>query len=375
MIRKFFFAIVSLCCTVASFATELDVNDPKADPSAVVLVGNARFTILTSRLVRMEWSDDGVFEDNATLTFVNRRLLVPDFKVSESKSRVVIKTSDLTLTYRPDGKFTSDNLKVEFLFGGKKVLWTPGMEDDQNLMGTTRTLDGCNGSKLGKEPMEKGILSRSGWSVVDDSHTHILVPVDSHWNEWVSVRPEGDRQDLYIFAYGHDYKQALADYAKVAGPSPMPPKYTFGYWWSRYWQYSDNEFRDLVANLRSVGIPIDVLIVDMDWHETWGLRKHKPAKDDYGQRIGWTGYTWQNELFPSPSNFLKWTEKEGLKVALNLHPASGVEPYEKRTFCSRLWLGSTRRSTFQDVRAEVGGFIFQDRAGAYGGRWCRFLVA
>ena len=329
MIKKFFFAIVSLCCTVASFATELDVNDPKADPSAVVLVGNARFTILTSRLVRMEWSDDGVFEDNATLTFVNRRLLVPDFKVAESKSRVVIKTSDLTLTYRPDGKFTSDNLKVEFLLGGKKVLWTPGMEDDQNLMGTTRTLDGCNGSKLGKEPMEKGILSRSGWSVVDDSHTHILVPVDSHWNEWVSVRPEGDRQDLYIFAYGHDYKQALADYAKVAGSSPMPPKYTFGYWWSRYWQYSDNEFRDLVANLRSVGIPIDVLIVDMDWHETWGLRKHKPAKDDYGQRIGWTGYTWQNELFPSPSNFLKWTEKEGLKVALNLHPASGVEPYEK----------------------------------------------
>ena len=32
--------------------------------------------------------------------------------------------------------------------------------------------------------------------------------------------------------------------------------------------------------------------------------------------------------FPSPSNFLEWTEKEELKVALNLHPASGVEPFE-----------------------------------------------
>ncbi len=328
MIRKIFIAIVLLSCTIASFAAESDLNEPKADSSAEVVAGNARFTVLTSRLVRMEWSEDGKFEDNATLTFVNRRMPVPEFKVSRSKSKIVIRTSDLTLTYKPDGKFTAENLKVEFLLGGKKVLWTPGVEDDQNLMGTTRTLDGCDGDKLGKEPMEQGIVSRSGWSIVDDSKTHLLVPVDSHWKEWVSVRPEGERQDLYIFAYGHDYKAALADYAKVAGRSPMPPKYTFGYWWSRYWQYSDNEFRDLVNNLRSVDIPIDVLIVDMDWHETWGLRKKNPAKDAYGQRIGWTGYTWQEQLFPSPSNFLKWTEREDLKVALNLHPASGVEPFE-----------------------------------------------
>ncbi len=330
MVRKLFFAIVLLSCAIASFAAESNVSDPKADPSAVVIAGNARFTVLTSRLVRMEWSENGVFEDNATLTFVNRRLQVPDFKVTKSKSKVVIKTSDLTLTYKPEGMFDSENLKVEFVLGGKKVLWTPGMEDDQNLMGTTRTLDGCDGDKLGKEPMEQGIVSRSGWSVVDDSSNHLLVPVDSHWKEWVSVRPEGERQDLYIFAYGHDYKGALSDYAKVAGRSPMPPKYTFGYWWSRYWQYSDNEFRDLVNNLRSVDIPIDVLIVDMDWHETWGLRKKNPAKDAYGQRIGWTGYTWQEQLFPSPVNFLEWTETEDLKVALNLHPASGIEPFEQQ---------------------------------------------
>ena len=235
MVRKLFFAIVLFSCTIASFAAESNISDPKADPAAVVIAGNVRFTVLTSRLVRMEWIEYGVFEDNATLTFVNRRLQVPDFKVTKSKSKVVIKTSDLTLTYKPEGMFDSENLKVEFVLGGKKVLWTPGMEDDQNLMGTTRTLDGCDGDKLGKEPMEQGIVSRSGWSVVDDSSNHLLVPVDSHWKEWVSVRPEGERQDLYIFAYGHDYKGALSDYAKVAGRSPMPPKYTFGYWWSRYW--------------------------------------------------------------------------------------------------------------------------------------------
>ena len=308
-------------------ATE-KVNDPKADDAAVVVAGNARFTVLTPQMIRMEWSEDGVFEDRATLTFVNRKLDVPQFKVKRSSGKVTIKTSAVTVTYKITGRFTDDNLKAEFKMGDKKVLWMPSFEDTLNLMGTTRTLDKCDGNKLGREPMEKGLLSRSGWAVVDDSRRHILTPVESHWKEWVECRPEGDRQDLYLFAYGHDYKQALADYSKVAGRSPMPPKYTFGYWWSRYWQYSDNEFRDLVANIRSVGIPIDVLIVDMDWHETWGLRKKNSPKDEYGQRIGWTGYTWQKELFPSPKNFLEWTEREELKVALNLHPASGIQPYE-----------------------------------------------
>ena len=321
--KRFLALLTALACTLSPAIAD----NPKADAKAVVTSGNARFTVLTPQLIRMEWSADGQFEDRATLTFVNRETPVPEFKVRESKSKLTITTPALTLTYLKNGKFSDKNLKAVFTLNGKEVVWTPGMENPQNLLGTTRTLDGADGSKL-KEPMEQGILSRAGWSLIDDSQRHVLTPDGSEWEEWVEARPEGDRQDLYLFAYGHDYKQALADYALVAGRAPMPPKYTLGYWWSRYWQYSDNEFVDLVNKLKSMDVPIDVLIVDMDWHETWGLRKSNSPKDEYGQRIGWTGYTWQKELFPSPTNFLKWTENEELKVALNLHPASGIQPYE-----------------------------------------------
>ena len=321
--KRFLALLTALACTLSPAIAD----NPKADAKAVVTSGNARFTVLTPQLIRMEWSADGQFEDRATLTFVNRETPVPEFKVRESKSKLTITTPALTLTYLKNGKFSDKNLKAVFTLNGKEVVWTPGMENPQNLLGTTRTLDGADGSKL-KEPMEQGILSRAGWSLIDDSQRHVLTPDGSEWEEWVEARPEGDRQDLYLFAYGHDYKQALADYALVAGRAPMPPKYTLGYWWSRYWQYSDNEFVDLVNKLKSMDVPIDVLIVDMDWHETWGLRKSNSPKDEYGQRIGWTGYTWQKELFPSPANFLKWTENEELKVALNLHPASGIQPYE-----------------------------------------------
>ena len=321
--KRIFALLTALVCALSPAIAD----NPKADARAVVTSGNARFTVLTPQLIRIEWSADGQFEDRATLTFVNRETPVPEFKVRESKSKLTITTPALTLTYLKNGKFSDKNLKAVFTLNGRKVVWTPGMENPQNLLGTTRTLDGADGSKL-KEPMEQGILSRAGWSLIDDSQRHVLTPDASAWEEWVEARPEGDRQDLYLFAYGHDYKQALADYALVAGRAPMPPKYTLGYWWSRYWQYSDNEFVDLVNKLKSMDVPIDVLIVDMDWHETWGLRKSNSPKDEYGQRIGWTGYTWQKELFPSPANFLKWTENEDLKVALNLHPASGIQPYE-----------------------------------------------
>ena len=321
--KRFLVLLTALACTLSPAIAD----NPKADAKAVVTSGNARFTVLTPQLIRMEWSADGQFEDRATLTFVNRETPVPEFKVRESKSKLTNTTPALTLTYLKNGKFSDKNLKAVFTLNGKEGVWTPGMENPQNLLGTTRTLDGADGSKL-KEPMEQGILSRAGWSLSDDSQRHVLTPDGSEWEEWVEARPEGDRQDLYLFAYGHDYKQALADYALVAGRAPMPPKYTLGYWWSRYWQYSDNEFVDLVNKLKSMDVPIDVLIVDMDWHETWGLRKSNSPKDEYGQRIGWTGYTWQKELFPSPANFLKWTENEELKVALNLHPASGIQPYE-----------------------------------------------
>ncbi|MCM1504675.1 MAG: glycoside hydrolase family 31 protein [Muribaculum sp.] len=306
-----------------------DESNPIANAEAVVTCGNARFTVLTPRMVRMEWSPSGVWEDAKSLTFINRNLDVPKFKKTVSDKGAVITTEGLTLTYKNDGKpFDASNLKIAFKLNGKKIVWQPGVTDSLNLMGTTRTLDGADGYKLGRGAMEPGLLSRSGWALIDDSGTPLFTSTDSHWGEWVKERSSEDNLDWYFFAYGHDYKTALQDYQKVAGRATLPPKYTFGYWWSRYWQYSDDELQDIVAKLRSYDIPIDVLIVDMDWHDTFGMKKNNPAKDEYGQRIGWTGYSWQKQLFPNPENFLEWTNRENLITALNLHPASGIQPYE-----------------------------------------------
>ena len=310
----------------------------------MVVCGNARFTVLTSRLIRMEWSADGTFEDRATLGIVNRDLEVPAFDVKKSGSKLVIKTSDLTLTYSGKERFSENNLIVSFKMadpkskkGIKTVTWKPGQDDSANLLGTCRTLDGCDGIKT-LDPYDPSIISRDGWAVVDESQRHVFVPVEKDWKYWVECRPEGDRQDLYFFGYGHDYKAALGDFVKIAGRIPLPPKYTFGYWWCRYWEYSDLELLDLSDHFMAYNIPMDVMIIDMDWHETWNdLSRISPRRgrngtvglDEFGQRIGWTGYTWKKELFPDPKNFLGELHRRGIKTSLNLHFNNGIQPYEE----------------------------------------------
>jgi alpha-glucosidase len=289
----------------------------------------------------MEWAADGKFEDHASLVFLNRRLPVPKFReISASMggaSILTIQTSVLTLKYRDYGtgsKFAPENLSIAFQLNGKEVVWNPGVEDTGNLLGTARTLDGVRGSNTKLEP---GLISRDGWTVVDDSTRPLFDSADfsfaqgekSPW-PWVIERPPGDRQDWYFFGYGHDYRAALFDFTGVAGKIPLPPRFAFGAWWSRYWSYTDQEFEQLVQQFQAHQVPLDVLVIDMDWHPTFGTRWWDKKTDASGHSLGWTGYSWNKLLFPNPPAFLDYVHQQGLKATVNMHPAGGVQPWETR---------------------------------------------
>ena len=312
--------------------------DPVADAKAMVVVDHARFTVLTPQLIRMEWAADGKFEDHPSFVFLNRRLPVPKFTVKRDGSRLTLDTGELQLTYDSaaagDGKFEAGNLTISFALNGNTQTWHPGMEDTGNLQGTTRTLDGALGNKT-KEPIGPGLISRDGWAVVDDS-TRPLFDSDnfsfaqgekSEW-PWLMLRPTGERLDWYFFGYGHEYKKALGDFVRVAGRIPLPPRFAFGAWWSRYWAYSDQELDQLVRGMHENDVPLDVLVIDMDWHLSDIQLKARHEVDQSGESLGWSGYTWNPLLFPDPKDFLANIHAEGLKATLNLHPASGVQPWE-----------------------------------------------
>lgn len=282
---------------------------PAADPRAVVTTGKARFSILTPCLLRMEYSPDGHFEDRPSQVFWHRQQAVPAFGVERTRSGAVkVTTERLRLEYAGnDAPFGHDSLVVTLLDDG--TAWQFGDHDAGNLLGTTRTLDKVSGSTR----LEPGLLSRDGWVVIDDSRTLVFDETG-----WLVTRGNRDACDLYFFGHGRDYRGALRDYRAVSGGVPLLPRWSLGNWWSRYWPYSDAELRALMTDFRDHDVPLSVCIVDMDWHLV-----------NVGEGInGWTGYTWNLELFPDPPAFIDWLHGQGLRTALNLHPALGVRPYE-----------------------------------------------
>jgi alpha-glucosidase (family GH31 glycosyl hydrolase) len=284
-------------------------SQPAADPAAVIRGERYRITVLTDGLVRLEYAGDGVFEDRASTFAVNRRLPVPDFRVLEDGERLEVVTSRFRLTY-DRGPFSTSGLSVAVRGGitSYHSVWRFG-QPAPGLGGTARTLDNADGPV----PLEAGVVSRTGFAVLDDSSSFLFDD-----DGWVAARAAG-RTDLYVFAYGHDYTAALRAFYAVSGPAPVVPRFALGNWWSRYHPYTAESYAALIARFQREGVPLSVGVVDMDWHR---------VDVDPAHGSGWTGYSWNRELFPDPPEFLSRLHEQGLRVTLNVHPADGVRAYE-----------------------------------------------
>lgn len=286
-------------------------TSPAARQEAIVRGKNYRFTVLTSRLIRLEYQEEGLFEDHATQCVLNRTFPAVPFEVEESDSEVHIITEHLHLTYTKQ-KFCKSSLNIRILGNLSDFLsvWYYG-EPIRDLGGTARTLDGKDGAC----ELEPGLMSKGGFTVLDDGRSLLLTQ-----DGWIQPR-KNRGTDLYFWGYGRDYKQCLKDFYHLSGATPMLPRYAFGNWWSRYYRYTQETFLELMGRFEKERIPFSVAVLDMDWH----LVDIAPETGS-----GWTGYTWNRDLFPDPERFLQKLHEKNLKVSLNVHPADGIRKHEEK---------------------------------------------
>ncbi len=142
---------------------------PVARPQAVVLAPQARFSVLTSRLIRLEYSPTDTFEDRPSQAFWFREQPVPGFTVKQTEAEIEISTEHLRLRYIPGlHGFTRPSLSIELTQTGQN--WHYGQRDPLTLLGTARTLDEANGPVH----LQPGLVSRSGWALVDDSRSLVF---------------------------------------------------------------------------------------------------------------------------------------------------------------------------------------------------------
>lgn len=143
-----------------------------------------------------------------------------------------------------------------------------------------------------------GLLSRSGYFLLNDSDSAVLdadgFPVERN-------RPGA--RDWYFFCYGRDYAEGLADFIRLSGPAPLPPRHLFGLIFSRWPAYDETEAKAIVARFRDESIPLGALVLDMEWHQP-----------------GWCNWDWNRAFYPDPAGFFRWCHENNLLVTLNVHP-------------------------------------------------------
>lgn len=319
------------------------IYDSTPNPDAVVRIGHARFTILTSSVIRLEFSPTDDFDDTPTVNIIHRKTkTVPTFTVTRDPIRPLVLTivTD-TLELRYDGSnslssFTPESLSIQ-LKRYPYTTWRPGSTPKGNLHGTIRTLDRVGESvdltcMVPRDTLtyyahcEEGLLSKDGWTLIDDSlrprfdtetdpsivykaeHTRHS---DPEW-PWMKGPPSVNIDsatsgrplvyiDYYFFGHGRQYTEAMQDYITLAGPIPLLPRYVLGPGFSRWYAWGQEEEYNIIQDgFAAHGIPLDGLSVDMDWHPSYPHGLPNPFNI---QVEGWTGYTPYPPLFPDFNAF------------------------------------------------------------------------
>ena len=75
--------------------------------------------------------------------------------------------------------------------------------------------------------------------------------------------PWEDYKELYVLCYGQDYAKGLKDFFSIAGSVPMFPQWSLGLIYSRWKDYTDEDYREIISSFRRRGFPLDAVILDM----------------------------------------------------------------------------------------------------------------
>ena len=281
-----------------------------------IVLGNKRISVITPTLVRLEYAVEGRCVDAPTL-FAMQRPPMAEYEMTPlGDDRYEIRTPAMRMVVQDDGlPFGVQNFTIFFTLDGQEKKINVASSQSRNLGGAISTLDAIRH----RVPLDEGLLSRDGWYMVRDTGSDLLAGD--------SLQPRDTRshlQDIYCFVYGNDLRQALRDLGTVSGRVPMTRKYIHGVWYCRWWNYTAQDYIDIIDGYAEHDFPLDNIVFDMGWHTNDATRGMGHAGRYY-----WTGYTWNRELLPDPAGLIGEIHRRGITVSLNDHPHDGIRPNEE----------------------------------------------
>ena len=149
-------------------------------------------------------------------------------------------------------------------------------------------------------------ISSKQYAVLFDNASMGYLDLDSKEANEVTYETMAGTPNYYVIA-GKDWYHLVEQYTLLTGRQPLPPRWAFGNFSSRFGYHSQAETEATVKKFFTDGIPLDAVIVDIYW---------------FGKEIeGSMGnLDWYRDSFPNPVKMMKRFEKKGVKTVLVTEP-------------------------------------------------------
>jgi alpha-D-xyloside xylohydrolase len=109
----------------------------------------------------------------------------------------------------------------------------------------------------------------------------------------------------YFIIYGPALGDVLRRYWRLTGAPPLPPKWSFGFWSSRFGYQSREEVEEVARGYREGDLPCDVIHLDPQW---------------MGAPENWCNLTWDTSSFPDPAGMIGHLRSQGFRMCLWENP-------------------------------------------------------
>ncbi len=319
---------------------------------------DVKVDFVTDRIVRVQWSADGVFRENQTaatkyevqnvdlkkkstrqeLTLQSPELKVVINKKTQSVSFIDAKTGKVILAesaskpyeyepvvqeriiydeksahteYTANGQVTvkdilsrdtigtSTRYIINFQHINEKAMYGLGsqMEDYMNLYGKTLYLTQHNLKT--HVPM---INTTAGYGLLFDAGCAMKFVSDTLKHKF-SMQLEAAKEIDYYFIKGDRMDEIVGGYRYLTGPVSLMPRYVFGYTQSKERYCSSEEIVSVLKEYRKRRIPIDMIVQDWNyWPQGWGYMKMDP------------------KYYPSPKALADSVHALGAKLMVSIWP-------------------------------------------------------
>lgn len=150
------------------------------------------------------------------------------------------------------------------------------------------------------------VISSKGFLLHFDNAPIGFLDLDSKGDNSLVYETISGRKTYQVVA-GEDWKDLLTQYTHLTGRQPLPPRWVFGNFASRFGYHSEKEAKDVVTKFQQENIPLDAIIFDLYW---------------FGKEIQGTmgNLEFYRDSFPNPDDMIANFNARKIKTVLITEP-------------------------------------------------------